>query len=225
MTAALNVILHILRVLSRWFVEKDYYLNEKQLARFKANLPDYQWAVAIVGGVPALALGAVNYRETGGKRKAKRRGGWLQMDWVGATVKDLQARAVKICKRYGVRPGNLATDFRTGCIVCAHILKTKSRNHPVFINSIVQIAQLAWTLWAYNGRSSYHTPDGKKNRKTRHWAFSSYVSNDPKIGIVLRIRGTVPGKNGKRIRIDRPDPRPGARIIYEELTDRLGSEV
>lgn len=217
------MILYVLRVLSRWIVEKDYYLSEKQLARFKRNLPDYQWAVDIVGGMPPLALGAINYRETGGKRTTKRRGGWPQMDWAGATVRTLQKRTANICKRYGVPVGNLTTDFRTGCIVCAHILKMKSKNHPIYMQGILQAANLAWTEWAYNGRSAYHTPSGKKNINRRHWAFSSYVSNDPKIGIVLQLRGTLPGKNGKRIKVNRPDKRPGARIIYEELTERLGT--
>ena len=206
----------------RVFRVREYYLSQKQLARLEANLPDYQWAVELVGAVPALALAAVNYRETGGRRTVKRRGGWCQMDWAGATVQALQARAAKICRRYGVPAGKLATNFRTGCLVCAHILKLKSKTRPIFINGVVMIPHLAWALWAYNGRSSYHTPDGKRDRARRHWKFSPYVSNDPKRGVVLQLKGTVPGPAGKRIKIDRVDRRPGALVIYQELDERLG---
>ncbi len=217
-----KVVVNFLRLLTRFIVEKDYYLSDTQLLRFRSNLADYQWAADMVGGIPPLALAAINYRETGGRRTTKRRGGWPQMDWSGATVKTLQERAAKICKRYRVPVGKLATDFRTGCIVCAHILKMKSKNHPIYIEGILQAANLAWTEWAYNGRSAYHTPSGKKNINRRHWAFSSYVSNNPKIGIVLQLRGTLPGKKGKRIKVNRPDKRPGARIIFDELNERLG---
>ena len=201
---------------------REYYLTRNQLARFEANLPQYEWAVELVGGVPAIALAAVNYRETGGRRTTKRRGGWCQMDWAGATVRALQKRAAMICWKYGVPAGKLATDFRTGCLVCAHILKLKSKNRPIFVNGVVMIPHLAWALWGYNGRSSYHTPDGKRDRQRRHWKFSPYVSNDPKRGVKLRLMGTMPDMSRKRIKVDRLDRRPGALVIYQELDERLG---
>jgi hypothetical protein len=214
------------------------YLTAKQIARFRKNWPDYLWAGRKVGGVPAIAMAGVNWRETGGKREArvyggagykekgnKREshieGGWCQLD-MGGNRKTHRARvqkeAERICKLYGVVAGDLDTDFQTGAIVCAHILKTKSRKRPMILNRHVVWANVAWRQWAYNGRSKYHTKTGKPSKELRSWRWSCYVSNDPKRGVRLRIRGTMPNPKGKgRIRINREDKRPGALVISREL--------
>ena len=249
------------KIVPKFRQSTEYYLDAEMMERFRQNWVDYKWAARVVGGIPAVAFGGVNFRETGGKREAKvyggpgyqekgnkrvshLEGGWCQLDLGGSGAahhKKLQQWANRACKKYGVTPGNLDIDFRTGCIVAAEILKTKAGKRSMMVDGKIQWENVAWALWGYNGRSSYHTPDGKKNETRRSYKYSPYVSNDTKRGFTLRIRGTMPLPEGmttkkaiakyganridqkrRRLKIDRPDKRPGALIIAQELYDRRG---
>jgi hypothetical protein len=230
------------KVVPKFRQPSEYYLTDKLMDRFHRNWPDFKWAARKVKGIPPIAFGGVNFRETGGRRKATVEGGWGQLDLGGsgkAHHAKLQKEANRICRKYGVTPGDLDTDFRTGAIVVAETLRKKSKNKPMIVGGKINWDNVAWALWGYNGRSQWHTPDGKKSKTRRSYKYSPYVSNDPKRGVTFRIKGTMPLPEGmtvkkaiakygaarvnvkrKRLKIDRPDKRTGALIIAQELHDR-----
>jgi hypothetical protein len=203
----------------------DFYLHSRQLQAVRDLRSAYETAVRIVGGLPWQAIAAVHFREAEFAQRSTIPGGPFQLD-PGGTGQELQERieayVAAVCKQYDVypAPGGIETDFALAAVVAAHELRSKVRAE-IAAGCLVDGEVLADALWGYNGRSKYHTASGQPDGESS-WRYSPYVSNDPKRGVVLRIRGTVPDATvqGGRRMIDRPDPRPGAMIVYRELLAR-----
>jgi len=193
-----------------------HYLSDNQMALIKKHLPVYQQACGMAG---------IHYREAEFATFSQVPGGAFQLD-PGGTGDELKNAIVKytamVCKLYGVPVKDLETDFFTACLVAVHELKSKVRATTEI--TPIDDEALADAYWGYNGRSRHHTEFEQTQKGTMepHWRWSPYVSNDPKNGIVLRITGTMPDPKDptKRLKIDRPDPRPGALVIYREVRAR-----
>jgi len=202
----------------------DFYLHSRQLQAVRELRGAYETAVRIVGGLPWQAIAAVHYREAEFAQRSTIPGGPFQLD-PGGTGQELQERieayVQAVRDKYGLlEGGTIDSDFWLAAVVAAHELRSKVRAE-IAAGSVVDGEVLADALWGYNGRSRYHTASGLPEGESS-WRYSPYVSNDPKRGVVLRIRGTVPDATvqGGRRMIDRPDPRPGAMIVYRELLAR-----
>jgi hypothetical protein len=197
---------------------RQTYLTDAQIAKIRELRPDYEFAVNKVKGFPWQVMAALHYREAEFAKTSKIPGGAFQLD-PGGTGTDLRAAidnyANKVCDNYGVPHGNIETDFNISCLVAAFEFKTKIR--------FPGEDGIADAFWGYNGRAKFHTPSGDPaDPAGNSWHYSSYVSNDPKNGIVLNIRGTMPTPDGKgRVQINKPDPRPGALIIFREVCERI----
>ena len=171
------------------------YLTPSDIKTIRSHWADYTYAQNAVG-VPAAALAAIHYRESGlgpgwySKARGKyvhNVGGPFMLDLGGGAdfkqrIRDYER---KVAKLYGYWAGaHVSHDFRFACLVAAHELKTKSRGRG-----------LADALWGYNGRM---VP----------LAESSYVWNDPARGKQMEFVAT-----GMRFE----DTRPGVMVVYKEL--------
>lgn len=177
-----------------------------------------------VSGIPWQAMAALHFLEadfTVGPTKTP--GGPFQLDPGGVgdvLLERIKAAVAVICAKYTRPIGDIETDFPTAALVAAHHLLGKVRPQPYPDDDFETI--LADAMWGYNGRSKWHTPTGEAGVGVASWRFSPYVVNDPKAGIVLRVRGTIPDDTvpGGRRKIDRPSLRPGGMIVYRELVMR-----
>ena len=201
------------------------YLSDRQMALIKKHLPIYQQACGLVQMGPPLIMAGIHYREAEFATSSQVPGGAFQLD-PGGVGDELKNAIVKyttmVCKLYGVPVKDIETDFFTACLVAVHELKSKVRVTTAVLP--IDDEALADAFWGYNGRSRHHTEFEQTQKGTMepHWRWSPYVNNDPKNGVVLRITGTMPDPKDptKRIKIDRPDPRPGALMIYREVRAR-----
>lgn len=171
------------------------YLTPSDINTIRSHWADYTYAQNVVG-VPAAALAAIHYRESGlgigwyskARRKHVRNlGGPFMLDPGGGDEFKARIREYerKVARLYGYRDGSrVSHDFRFACLVAAHELKTKNRGRG-----------LADALWGYNGRMvPLHE--------------SSYVWNDPARGKKMTFVAT-----GLRFE----DGRPGVMVVYKEL--------
>jgi len=203
----------------------EQYLTKQQMLWVKDLRPAYILGCTVVGGgVPWESLAAIHYRENEFGMVSRRPGGPFQLDPGGSDgeLKDRITRHVHdVCQRYGQQYGSIEDNFTVACIVAADELKNKARG-VIAKAGVVDGDILADAFWGYNGRASNHTESGTKDPAKAHWCYSPYVANDPKRGVILRLRGTVPDDTvpGGRRRIDIEDQRPGALIIYRELVSR-----
>ena len=224
----------------RWIIEifskakpqlaaPDYYLDAHQMATVARLRPFYESAVQMVVGIPWEVLAAIHYRES--EFACKMSGGEAicgpyAFDVGNASNSEREnlegyvERCVKaVCAQYNLPYQTLNNDFRLASVVAANEFKTKMRGDAVRDGRLTDEV-VADAFWGYNGRSKYHTADGNPNPNLSTYLFSPYVSNDPKRGVVLRLRGTIPDGKGGRTHIDTTDERPGAMIIYRELIAR-----
>jgi hypothetical protein len=207
------------------------YLSSADLDLVRGYLPDYAWAARVVGNVfPPLALGPIHYRESTFRRRGEQAGeGPFGLDLGGATAAEtlsLIERHVRLIGlRYGVSVGvDLDKDFRAACLVAAHTLATKIKDPVRRSNGTLDLDALAMAWWGYNGRLRRHSQleQTGSGSPEPHWRWSSYVSNDPKAGVTMRIIGTLPPPVGSppgtpRRKIDRPDPRPGCLAVWRDM--------
>jgi len=203
----------------------EQYLAKQQISRIRDLRRAYILGCTVVGGgIPWQALAAIHYRENEFGMVSRRPGGPFQLDPGGSegelTVRIVQ-RVKDVCQRYGQQYGSIEDNFTVASIVAADELKNKARG-VIAKAVLVDEDILADAFWGYNGRASNHTEDGTKDPQRASWCYSPYVANDPKRGVILRLRGTVPDDTvpGGRRRIDVEDQRPGALIIYRELVSR-----
>lgn len=92
-------------------------------------------------------------------------------------------------------------DFETAALFAACFLKNKMKGGEIKTDD-----QIKKAMWLYNGASGTDP------------THSAYVYNGfDACHIGMRIRGTIPGKNGKRIKIDVIDKRPGTFVTYLQL--------
>lgn len=164
--------------------------------RIVANRPVYEDAEHRVG-VPWRLLASVHFREHECLRTSPGPGGAFQLDppWSDARVR-------AVLQRYDLSFQRVEADFLRAAVVSAYVLQSKV-NFAIH-EATTDPTLLKDALWGYNGRF-FGAADN-----------SPYVANDPPHR-VLRIRGSVIRADGRRVRVDRPDPRPGAWIIYQEL--------
>lgn len=211
------------------------YLTQTQVRRVKELLPVYSLACTRVSikmtpgraGFPVLVLAGIHYRESE-FALAQKMGGPFQFD-PGGEGEELKARIKKytqtICKLYEVTFRDIDNDIETAALVAAHELFSKVRKGYLYSGEprILNEDTLWDAVWGYNGRAKKHNELWQTGMGSEEpdWKWSPYVSNDPQNGVILKLCGTLPGVNGERINIERPDPRPGARAIYNELTKEI----
>lgn len=122
----------------------------------------------------------------------------------------LSPQEIEACVANGIQ------EFESGGMLAACFLQDKmERTHGRRLSTQSSDEDIKQALFLYNG-TGYGTADK-----------SPYVMNgydDAHIG--MRIRGTLPTASGKRIRINRVDPRVGAMTIYKQLQhlERLESQ-
>jgi len=182
------------------------YLSSTQLARVQQFLPLYLEGQRRIG-VPWALLAAIHYRESNLQDSAERAGGPMQFDppLSGDLVRRFGAK-------YGISDlGDPETDARTAILCAAAFLQGKAAQLAKVLKPDSSITDIADVAFSYNGRG-YGT-----------WQRSPYVSNDPQNGVQMRITGSVPDSNNPsiRVRIDRPDTRPGVLAIIRELLVRV----
>jgi len=182
------------------------YLSTSQLQRVQQFLPLYLEGQRRIG-VPWALLAAIHYRESNLQDSAERVGGPMQFDppLSGDLVRRFGAQ-------YGIADlGDPETDARTAILCAAAFLQGKAAGLAKVLKPDSSITDIADVAFSYNGRG-YGT-----------WQRSPYVSNDPQNGVQMRITGTVPDSNNPtiRVRIDRPDTRPGVLAIIRELLARV----
>lgn len=199
------------------------YLTAKHISMIAGFMPIYRWAAGLVGEMTPLMIVPLHIREADLKRTAKIPGGPFQFDPGG--TKGLRQRikehVEKVCVRYGQSYEPVNESFEIAALVAADWLKYKSRGKSLAIRNQGQSERLADAFWGYNGRSGWHTADGKYDHGRKSWRFSPYVVNDPKRGVLLRLKGTLPDGKGSRVTIDRIERRPGALVLYQEMKRRL----
>lgn len=206
--------------------DRGFYLDARQIRVVRGLRGAYEAAVKLVGGLPWQALAAIHYRENEFALRSTTPGGPFQLD-PGGEGPDLRRRIEAyedlVRKAYGIDGGSIETDLAFAALVAAHELRGKIRTE-LTRDEIADGDVLADALWGYNGRAPFHTSTGTADDKDWSWRWSPYVANDPKRGVVLRLRGTIPDASvpGGRRAIDRPDGRPGAFVVYRELIDRGG---
>ncbi len=182
------------------------YLKSSQLQRVQQFLPLYLEGQRRIG-VPWALLAAIHYRESDLQGSAERVGGPMQ--FAPPLSGDLVRR---FGAKYGIADlGDPETDARTAILCAAAFLQGKAAQLAKVLKPDSAEAEIADVAFSYNGRG-YGT-----------WQRSPYVSNDPQNGVQMRITGTVPDKNNPsiRVRIDRPDTRPGVLAIIRELRARV----
>jgi len=189
------------------------------MRRVRRNLPDYRRAVLIVadsgkvqdflGEAECLwrALASLHYRESGFLRSYNA----FQLD-KGASGEEerqlIREHFSGIAALYG-RPDGGPNDFPSACLVAADFLIRVSARKPLMADGRPSRTAIADAILRYNA--------GRKTKKD--WREHAYCASDPKRGVRLKVRGTVVHK-GVRKRVEFVDSRPGAVVIYDELTAR-----
>lgn len=198
------------------------YLSHSDLRIINFLADDYRWAAKLVG-IPWRML-PMTHKTERGLKTSPATGGWPQLDMGGKNPGEKAAQrkafVVKLMKKYGVTEyGPLRTDFRTGCMVCAHILKLKVprrlRGKPWTEEKVAEAS------FGYNGRASYYNRFWQtgSGSKVRSWRWSPYVSNWL-AGRKLFVKGRQYHK-GKRVQISkRMYKNPGTLLLYRELRRR-----
>ncbi len=202
-------------------VPPDYFTHaELRIINFLAD--DYKWAAKLVG-IPWMLL-PVTHKIERHFKTSPATGGWAQLDMGGKNPDEKAAQrkalVVKVMKKYGVTEyGPLRSDFRTGCIMCAHILKGKVprrlRDKPWTDEKVAEAS------FGYNGRARYYNQHWQtgSGSKVREWRWSPYVANWL-AGRKLFVKGRQYHK-GKRVAISkRIYKNPGTLLLYRELRRR-----
>ncbi|HEY9678694.1 MAG TPA: hypothetical protein V6C76_11835 [Drouetiella sp.] len=179
-------------------------LNDAQIRLIFTKKPVFQHAQNVTG-VPWQAIASIWFRESSLQERVGRIGGPFQFDpplnakqmtnlleqfthLDNATRQDLIKKGIN--------------DFASAAIFCACWLRKSSR-YP--INPSASDEAIKDCFYGYNGRK-YKSVDE-----------SAYVMNGYDLQHEhLHIKGTLPD-HGKRIYIDKEDPRPGAFTVYKQL--------
>lgn len=146
---------------------------------------------ARVAGVPWELIAAIHFRETNNKASAFNP---MQFDSPGGGW-----RGNGIVRKYGDK-----CVHSPGAFECAgrHLKELR----PDLTEATTDPSTLKNAMKKYNAG-----PHSKKSDD--YW----YTINDPDHGVVGRIKGTVEKPGGGRMRVDNPDKRPGAYIIFDAL--------
>lgn len=193
--------------------------SHAHLRRVRFHAPDYRFAARKVGVIWRLLPTTHKVERNMSDKEVT--GGWAQLDMGAASPEAGRAKrdayVARVMKLYGIREyGPLRSDFRTGAIICAHILLCKVprrlKGQPWTDEKIAE------TLFGYNGRASYYNERWQTGQgsSTRSWRWSPYVANFMN-GRQLYVKGRQYHK-GKRVQIARKKYRsPGALLVYREL--------
>lgn len=176
------------------------YLSPSEQAQFKRNIPAYK-AAAAVTGVPWVLLAAIHYRENS----------LLPSRGEGSCMRfDPPSKGREIARKYSARAGrdlsNLENNTTSALICAGFFLQEKMGNRLSQSSPRALILQAAY----------YYNGTGYGNIRK-----SPYVYNDPQRGVTLNIVGTDYA-NGQRLRINKPDPRPGVNALVTEMVALAG---
>lgn len=189
--------------------------TRKDLDKLIALYPHFQ-NVEDATGVPKEAMAAILYRENSGNTtNPRRKGGPFQFD-PPPPVKTQRMLLNKYSnlsekEKDAIIAGGV-DKFESGVFLSACFLRHKCK--PVITPNSPD-SHILDMFWGYNGRAGYHKGDPKNS----FYVYNGY--DDAHDG--LMVRGTVPDiHNPKvRIRIDRPETRPGAFVVYKQLKGEL----
>ena len=182
-------------------------LNNDQIKKIQLTYPTLK-AIQNLTNVPWQALAGVWYRESFSIAPPPTPGGSWQFDPVppSATLRSWLNKYTDLSvtdKEKRIKTG--VNDFETGCLFAACLLQHKVKGQLTLNSSDALIKD---ALWGYNGRA-YGSADN-----------SPYVMNGyDKEHYPLRLIGTIPDGKGGRIKINNPDLRPGAFVIYKQLKE------
>ncbi len=199
------------------------YLTHGDLLLIKQNLAAYRWAADKAGFGEPLVCAPAHYRESelaDHGDPGPEPEGPFGCDQGGDD--ELRAYYWDVCDRYEVpRPVNLDFDLETAALVFLHELKSKLRGvspKEAHLNEDC----LADAYFGYNGRSPHATEFDQTGKGSTiiSWHWSPYVASDPAAGLHLKFIGYEPDGNGDRKRIERPETRPGAIVVWREIMAR-----